>query len=91
MKKGISSSNFTGLAINTPQKYMFILWFLEKIKVTDKLFVNPVKYVLSRNWSFYYFFFIKLSFSGTTVIEGGRERKHSWDLSLLFWETRYSN
>ena len=36
-------------------------------------------------------FLIKLSFSDTTVIEGGRERKHSWDLSLLFWETRYSN
>ena len=35
-------------------------------------------------------FLIKLSFSDTTVIEGGRERKHSWDLSLLFWETRYS-
>ena len=33
----------------------------------------------------------KLSFSDTTVIEGGRERKHSWDLSLLFWETQYSN
>ena len=32
-----------------------------------------------------------MSFSDTTVIEGGRERKHSWDLSLLFWETRYSN
>ena len=36
-------------------------------------------------------FLIKLSFSDTTVIEGGRERKHRWDLSLLFWETRYSN
>ena len=33
----------------------------------------------------------KLSFSDTTVIEGGRERKRSWDLSLLFWKTRYSN
>ena len=30
----------------------------------------------------------KLSFSDTTVIEGGRERKHSWDLRLLFWETQ---
>ena len=36
-------------------------------------------------------FLIKLSFSDTTVIEGGRERKHNWNLSLLFWETRYSN
>ena len=33
----------------------------------------------------------KLSFSDTTVIEGGRERKHGWDLSLLFWETRYNS
>ena len=33
----------------------------------------------------------KLSFSDTTVIEGGRERKHIWDLSLLFWETRYNS
>ena len=32
-----------------------------------------------------------MSFSDTTVIEGGRERKRSWDLSLLFWKTRYSN
>ena len=35
-------------------------------------------------------FLIKLSFSDTTVIEGGRERKRRWDLSLLFWETQYS-
>ena len=40
---------------------------------------------------FYLLLLNKLSFSDTTVIEGGRERKHSWDLSLLFWETRYSN
>ena len=33
----------------------------------------------------------QIVFSDTTVIEGGRERKHGWDLSLLFWETRYSN
>ena len=32
----------------------------------------------------YLLFLMKLSFSDTTVIEGGRERKHSWDLSLLF-------
>ena len=32
---------------------------------------------------------INCLFSDTTVIEGGRKRKHSWDLSLLFWETRY--
>ena len=29
-------------------------------------------------------FLIKLSFSDTTVIEGGRERKHSWELSFYF-------
>ena len=39
----------------------------------------------------FFFFLIELSFSDTTVIEGGSERKRSWDLSLLFWETRYSN
>ena len=38
-----------------------------------------------------FFFLIELSFSDTTVIEGGSERKRSWDLSLLIWETRYSN
>ena len=30
----------------------------------------------------------KLSFSDTTVIEGGRERKHSWDLkSFILGDT----
>ena len=43
--------------------------------------------MLSRICSFL-LFLIKLSFSDTTVIEGGRERKHNWDLkSFILGDT----
>ena len=56
--------------------------------VLESSYGNMSAHMLSRNWSFYYYYLNKLSFSDTTVIEGGRERKHSWDLkSLILGDT----
>ena len=78
-----SHYHYIPLPLNPISVYIpFISHYLYFLFISHCLYIPFISHYVESYLTFL-LFLIKLCFSDTTVIEGGRERKYSWDLSLL--------
>ena len=94
VKEGICSSEARGQFAGIMNRQIYHKWFTVAQNISSKHFytcffiTTACHHYVESYLKFLLLLLNKLSFSDTTVIEGGRERKHSWDLkSFILGDT----